>query len=478
MIQVFKKEIELGLAEKIKSDSSIAFSLQPVNHEMVAEQLSKAMAEMSDFKKQIDLFYFESILVSTGWNKNDDVFDRAELWKAKDTPINKKINYMHDESDIVGHMITSRVMDDQGKIVLPDSPLNQVSNNFDIVVGGVLYTLWENEELQNRMNQIIAEIGQGRWKVSMECVYPHFDYAVCTPEGEHKIIKRDESSAFLSQYLRRYGGTGQFENYKIGRALRDLVFSGKGLVDDPANPRSKITRTEYSDFLGAAASINTLKFNKRGNLMDITQAQYDELKSKLEKAEAAAKEAADKAVAREKETLQATIAELQKSKAAVEAELSASKEVTKAHEAKIVQLEATITDKDSKLAKANEELAEAAKLAVKAKRLAMFSDVEVTEAKAQELVDKFADASDEIFEELVKAMPKKKAEMKEDKKEDKKEEMKEKADVNKVLESAEITDKTGSIPTEDTKSEAAVRVEAAKAWLTKQFKYSDKQGDK
>ena len=33
-----------------------------------------------------DLYYVQSILVSSSWNRNDDVFDRAEVWAAqKDT---------------------------------------------------------------------------------------------------------------------------------------------------------------------------------------------------------------------------------------------------------------------------------------------------------------------------------------------------------------------------------------------------------
>jgi hypothetical protein len=68
----------------------------------------KAIAENKD---QYDLYYLSSILVSTGWNKNDDVFDLGETWGAKDTPSDKQFNFMHDEADIIGHITGSVVLD-------------------------------------------------------------------------------------------------------------------------------------------------------------------------------------------------------------------------------------------------------------------------------------------------------------------------------------------------------------------------------
>ena len=80
----------------------------------------------------------------------------------------------------------------------------------------------------------------------MECLFPDFDYALANENGETKIVKRDEESAFLTKHLRSYGGDGKYEDYKVGRLLRNLSFSGKGLVSKPANPRSVIL--EGNDF--------------------------------------------------------------------------------------------------------------------------------------------------------------------------------------------------------------------------------------
>ena len=81
----------------------------------------------------------------------------------------------------------------------------------------------------------------------MECLFPNFDYALTAPDGSTKVVSRDEASAFLTKHLRSYGGSGEYQNYRVGRLLRNLSFSGKGLVSKPANPRSVIL--EGNDFL-------------------------------------------------------------------------------------------------------------------------------------------------------------------------------------------------------------------------------------
>ncbi len=410
MPEVFKYEIRDGLKDNIMSDLSVAFYLEPNKIDILnnEELIKLSFAAVDEYYQQFDpsqLYYFESVLTSTGWNKNDDIFDRAELWNAKASPINKKINYMHDEEDIIGHMTRSFILDNSSKSVSFESTIDNVPADFNLCVGGVLYKVWEKAELQLRMDNLLADISKAKWKVSMECLFAGFDYGLITPTGEHKIIKRTQETAFLTKYLRRYGGKGEFEGHKIGRVLRNIAFSGKGIVDNPANPKSIILSTDNSNFQGVAASINI--FPKEERKMEYTKEMYDKLERELETAKAALKDASEKTVNRELEALKANIAILDTAKAKAQTELDASKAVIQAHEAKVKTLEVELATANEKLAKANETIAKSEKESLKAKRLAMFSDVEIESVKAQELVDKFADASDAMFDELVKAMPKK-----------------------------------------------------------------------
>ena len=70
---------------------------------------------VAENKDQIDLHYLESVLVSTGWNKNDDVFTVGATWEARNTPEDKQFNFMHDENDIIGHITGSYVLNKDGK---------------------------------------------------------------------------------------------------------------------------------------------------------------------------------------------------------------------------------------------------------------------------------------------------------------------------------------------------------------------------
>ena len=135
----------------------------------------------------------------------------------------------------------------------------------------------------------------------MECLFAGFDYALVDPDGNHKVLSRDEQSAFLTKHLRAYGGTGKYEGYTIGRALRNISFSGKGLVAKPANPRSiiinnnstKAFHIEHNDDnkfsigdLPMSDNQNLLETQVAGLKQDLAAAQEENkaIKAKIEEA--------------------------------------------------------------------------------------------------------------------------------------------------------------------------------------------------
>jgi hypothetical protein len=421
MIPIFKYEEQDGIAEAIRSSASIAYAAtaRAVSLEDDQVQQFKKMLESSAEANpnQFDLFYLESILASVGWNLNDDVFDAKEVWAARHTPIDKQFNYMHDETDIIGHLTSSKIVDLNGNVITSEDSL---PSQFDIVVGSVLYRKWSDPGLQQRMNKIIAEIMDEKWCVSMECLFRNFDYAVITASGENKILARNDETSFLTKHLKIYGGSGEFEGNRIGRLLRGFSFSGKGLVDNPANPRSKITnhndKSEISSFTGAAATVEELEIsNLQENPMSISQEQYDALEAKYQallntKAEDAQKEL---------DEAKATIAELEKKVDTLTNELEASKEVANAKDESIEASKAELEEVKAKLSEAEDKIAAQELEATKASRLTQLL-TKVDEEKASTLVEKFANASDEMFEALVESLPAKKMEDDMDKKKDKK----------------------------------------------------------
>ena len=123
-------------------------------------------------------------------NKNDDVFTVGETWEARNTPEDKQFNFMHDENDIIGHITGSYVLNKDGERVEASS--EDAPKEFDIITQAVLYNSWTDPDNKDRMEQIIAEIHEGKWFVSMECLFAGFDYALINPEGKAQVVSRDE----------------------------------------------------------------------------------------------------------------------------------------------------------------------------------------------------------------------------------------------------------------------------------------------
>src|SRR5438045_2866477 len=106
-IPVYKAEKELGLEQQIRSTARIAYAnvakyiaLSDLKSacDTAKKRISKAIGTNEN---QFDLHYLSSLMVSTGWNNNDDVFDKQEMWLARKTPEDKPLNLEHDQKRIV-----------------------------------------------------------------------------------------------------------------------------------------------------------------------------------------------------------------------------------------------------------------------------------------------------------------------------------------------------------------------------------------
>jgi hypothetical protein len=416
-IKVYPREIADGIGDMVKSTASVAYcseasvkkgelavAKEVINNE---EVLEKVLAENKD---QIDLYYIESVLVSTGWNKNDDVFLSAATWDARNTPEDKQFNYMHDEDDIIGHITGSYVLTKDGKSLGDDEDIPR-PEEFDIITQAVLYNSWTGEENRERMAKIIAEVEEGKWYVSMECLFAGFDYALIDENGNAKILARDEESAFLTKHLRAYGGSGKYEGYKVGRALSNISFSGIGLVSKPANPRSVILSSK------SAAQIITDKFSIGDfDMSDVLTTQLAELKAELETAKAENEaikaqivEAKDKEFASQVAAFEAAAEESQ-------ATIDELSESIKSTQARVAELEDALNSSQTELAEAMKEMDKMKKKEAMMKRKASLVEAGFEEEDIEESLAAFESLNEEAFESVL-AMYKKKA-MKMKKKED------------------------------------------------------------
>ena len=438
-MNIYPTEIKDGVADLVQTSASVAYCAPATLCQLGdSESLAfadKVMAESAN-PKQVDLYYIKAVLVSTGWNKNDDVFTPQATWAARSTPEDKQFNLMHNENDIIGHITGSYVINRDGdKVEAEEAPLE-----FDIITEAVLYNSWTDPDNRQRMNQIIAEIEQGKWFVSMECLFAGFDYSLFDEEkGTASLLERNEGSAFLTKHLRAYGGTGEYEGKKVGRSLRDISFSGKGLVSKPANPRSVIL-----DASRASSNSSDLLTLGGSDMSDtnVLEQQLAEVRSEL----ASAKE---ECVTLQASLDEATSKEHTEAVTKLESDIAAQAEAIKTLEESVVAKDASITELQETLEAKNNEFIE------KMKEMKKMKDEKKAESRKASLVDAGFDAEeaegslaaydaldDEAFDTVVAVMKKKMATKEEDKavmkkKDDEEAVMKKKAGAEEEAEEAE-----------------------------------------
>lgn len=456
-MKIYKNEINDNLQEEIESQNSIAFLcdvVQDVNHEqskaieIVCTEGDKecSIENKSVAEKQQDLYYMNSVLVSAGWNKNDDVFSTSSLWAARNTPLQKPFNYMHDETDIIGHMTKAIVMAEDGSVLQEDTTTeDNLPTRFDIVTSSVIYKSWSDLEMRTRIASLIAEIDEGKWSVSMECAFSDFDYAVVTPDGQDKVLSRSEGSSFLTKHLRAYGGSGEYEGYKLGRLLKGFYFSGKGLVEKPANPRSIIFSKDVDPFNAANGTVNfnhfitlresnmTKALNEVNQVGNSAKADVDETVLSSPEVETAVQPQADVSLAEKVEEIEKTmnvmankfmdmINKKKEEKEKKEKEEEAAKmkpkaeetseteskeetlvesEASKLTEEKIQAFEATIQKKDAQIESMQTELDQMKSSLANLSRKSILTEAGVDLEVAEKLIAKFSNASDEMFETVV-----------------------------------------------------------------------------
>ncbi len=357
-------------------------------------------------QKQPDLALVVSILVSTGWNRNDDIFTPEEVWAARLSPVHKPMNDNHDATKILGHIVQTRALDKEGneiELFENESPPSE----FDLEVAGVLYKQFD--ELRDRIDQIITKANAGEIFVSMEAWFPDFGYGLMDEKtGDTKLIDRTEATAFLTKHLRIFGGSGEYQGFKVGRVLKDMIFGAQGFVNDPGNPESVIKvaaakEAASGDFV--AANLNDLM---EGGVEDVDEKDLKVLQEKLEKTVASlatkVQEVADLQKAAEEFKANDFEGQIAALNTKVEELTASSTEVSNkvtALEAEKAELQKQLTEVTERADKSVSELDEIRK--TEAARVRMGKLCEVKEIKnEEETLAELREMTDETFETVLK----------------------------------------------------------------------------
>jgi len=208
------------------------------------DELRQEVASVVPFpeNKTPDMLFFSGIFVSSGENLNKAYFLPSELVKSHTTINNKALDIEHDETQIVGHIYSSAFVDRHGNkldiISLQDMKQDELEKmDIDVMIAGIIY--------KSRFPELAEEVQKNKWKLSMETYFQDYDIKI----GDLILSKKEAealglaSDSVLGRVARILKKGKELAKGEVARVLRDLMFSGCGLVKNPANPRSVILET-------------------------------------------------------------------------------------------------------------------------------------------------------------------------------------------------------------------------------------------
>lgn len=208
------------------------------------EELRQEVASVVPFpeNKTPDMLFFTGIFVSSGENLNKAFFLPSELVKSHTTINNKALDIEHDETQIVGHIYSSAFVDRHGNkldiTTLQDMKQDELEKmDIDVMIAGIIY--------KSRFPELAKEVKDNKWKLSMETYFQDYDVKIgdlilSKKEAEALGLASDNVLGRVAKILRKGKEIAKGE---VARVLRNLLFSGCGLVKNPANPRSVILET-------------------------------------------------------------------------------------------------------------------------------------------------------------------------------------------------------------------------------------------
>ena len=217
-----------------------------------------------------DIITFGAKYVESGPNLNRAYFSNSELAQAYHTVPYKALDLEHEIEKIVGHIYSGVYINrTSGKALDPDEMLKMDPTELgkvpvDVVVGGVVYV--------DRFPMLESPVSTKAYKISMETYFDTFD--ILLENGTILSLEEAESMGlgeFIDQLMGSFESQDDFDRahslwvttadnnrsqMKIFKYLHGLLFSGGGLVLNPACPSCHILTTscECEEDMRMAAS--------------------------------------------------------------------------------------------------------------------------------------------------------------------------------------------------------------------------------
>jgi hypothetical protein len=217
-----------------------------------------------------DIITFGAKYVESGPNLNRAYFANSELVLAYHTVPYKALDLEHETEKIVGHIhsamyidrSTGNALDPEGLSTMDPAVLDKLP--IDVIIGGVVYV--------DRFPMLESPVSTKAYKISMETYFDSFD--ILLENGTKLSLEEAEAMGlgeFIDQLMGSFESQEDFDRahslwvttadnnrsqMKIYKYLHGLLFSGGGLVLNPACPSCHILSTSCDcEDLKMAASI-------------------------------------------------------------------------------------------------------------------------------------------------------------------------------------------------------------------------------
>jgi hypothetical protein len=184
-MKIYKAEQELGLdfiTEASWSHFTISSALDSFKDSGTDKKNAPTLYPNPHLSISPDLLEINAILVTTNWNRNDDVFSPDEVWKAKSTPLYKPANLNHEgkesspENKIIGVIANCYPVDDDYQTIYSltskadegedDEEDEEEIQKFHLLVS---MFLWQSY-FPKAISQLKEKIDSQQMYVSMECI--------------------------------------------------------------------------------------------------------------------------------------------------------------------------------------------------------------------------------------------------------------------------------------------------------------------
>jgi hypothetical protein len=283
-MKVFEGEKEIASLvanNKTKCDSTlvtdISVKTESLNNVCKGNACAIASIAPNGYKPTDDVTTLSSILVSDIWNANDDVFTSEEILSRYSTAKFKPINWMHKgsedtENENIGVMLETTLVEgdvpEVNIIKAEDASCSDpraCSGKIHVKQDGIIWSGYFPTYAQ----KIKKGIQDGKLFVSMECFFEDFGYALRKNEdSEIVFLDRTDANSKISKDLIAFGGKGttqyKGQKYQVGRWLKNITFSGQGVVYEPANKKNNkiysiIFAQTATDLMNANYPISTVQ---------------------------------------------------------------------------------------------------------------------------------------------------------------------------------------------------------------------------